>query len=61
MALFKHHPEVIETHQLTLSSAELRILWRCPVDGAASAPRPDDATESRHDDLRDPARTLRRG
>jgi hypothetical protein len=30
-AVFKHHPEVIETHQLTLTMTELRLLWRCPV------------------------------
>ena len=30
--LFKCHPEVIETHQLTLTSAELRDLWQSPVD-----------------------------
>jgi hypothetical protein len=29
--LFKCHPEVIETQQLTLSSTELRLLWQCPV------------------------------
>ena len=30
-ALFKQYPEVIEMHQLTLTSAELGDLWQCPV------------------------------
>jgi hypothetical protein len=31
VTLFKAHPEVIDTHQLTLSTAELGLLWRCPA------------------------------
>ena len=30
-ALFKAHPEVIETHQLALSMAELGDIWQCPT------------------------------
>ena len=44
LALCKHHPEVSETHQLTLSSLELRILWRCPVVELPRLLAPHDAT-----------------
>ena len=56
-ALFKHHPEVIETHQLTLTSRS------CATSGSVrSTELPRllhlmTRRQSRHDDLRDPGRT----